>query len=592
MSRFILTQTDSELETQLMPSRPSLSASGAQAGAIPSRSNRREIVQRNHATSIVCGVAVALASVAFTALPASAQFITVHGGPTYTPGVGGFKVGAFGPFDGLYGAGSSNKYDAAGTQQGSRPFRVHWDGASAQMQVTELDILGTDASGVASSGASGVDSAGNVVGNSAKYDAAGVYKGHRAVRWNASGTAATELGHLGTDALGVTASAPFAINSAGVAVGYAYKYDAAGVSRGQRAVRWEPSGTAATELGNLGTDALGLTLSYALAINSAGVAVGLAEKYDAAGVSKGYRAVRWEPSDTAATELEILSTDTQVGVSAINSAGVAIGSAGVYDLTWARALRWDASGAATELEPPPFLGTEWSEAVAINDAGMVVGRVNNFDGWFSVRWDASGIATELLDLGRRGGALVADINNAGIAVGSAYDEPRPRAAYWSLDGAAVDLNTLIDPTSGWTLTDARFISDTGWITGLGYFDADGPGGQAAYERPFFMQVPELCAGLPGDFNNDGAVDAADYVYWRKNFSSDQVMYNAWRGNFGASLKSGSGAAGYPLGASAAPLSAAVPEPATLTLFIIATALGSRRHREPATVALIFGRLLI
>jgi hypothetical protein len=75
----------------------------------------------------------------------------------------------------------------------------------------------------------------------------------------------------------------------------------------------------------------------------------------------------------------------------------------------------------------------------------------------------------------------------------------------------------------------------------------------------------------GDFNMDGTVDAADYVVWRKNFSGDQAMYHAWRANFGASLGPGSGSAAYPLGASATPLSAAVPEPALLALVWIAIA---------------------
>jgi hypothetical protein len=505
-----------------------------------------------------------------TALPASAQFITVHGAPTYIPGVGGFKAGSFGSFDGLYGAGSSYKYDAAGADKGSRPFRFHWDGASAQMQVTELDIVGTDASGVASSAATGVDGAGNVVGSAAKYDGAGVIKGASAVRWDASGTAPTELvGNLGTNPDGFTQSFAHAINAAGtVVIGTAAKYDAAGLYKGHRTVRWGPFGTAATELGNLGTDALGVTRIFPTAINSDGVAIGHADKYDAAGVYKGNRAVRWEPSGTAATELEIFGTDKQSVVSAINSAGVAVGYAETYD-DYERAIRWDASGAATELDIPneaPFeLGYPWRRAVAINDAGMVVGRVSGDFYTLSVRWDASGVATELMDLGRPGGAWVEDINYAGIAVGIGGEPGMSsyvyNAVYWGLDGVAVDLNTLIDPASGWTLTDARFISDAGWITGLGYFDPDGPGGQASYERPFFMQVPELSAGLPGDFNNDGAVDAADYVVWRKNFSGDQAMYDAWRANFGSSLGPGSGA----VLPSAAPLSAAVPEPATHAL---------------------------
>jgi uncharacterized protein YjbI with pentapeptide repeats len=69
--------------------------------------------------------------------------------------------------------------------------------------------------------------------------------------------------------------------------------------------------------------------------------------------------------------------------------------------------------------------------------------------------------------------------------------------------------------------------------------------------------------LPGDFNLDGSVDAADYVVWRKGVgvAPTPANYNLWRANFGQ--PSGSGAAGYPLGASAEPLSATVPEPASL-----------------------------
>ena len=58
----------------------------------------------------------------------------------------------------------------------------------------------------------------------------------------------------------------------------------------------------------------------------------------------------------------------------------------------------------------------------------------------------------------------------------------------------LDLNTLIDPNRGWTLTEARGISDTNWVTGTGRFDPDGAGPQAAYTRAFLLdassQVPE------------------------------------------------------------------------------------------------------
>jgi hypothetical protein len=55
--------------------------------------------------------------------------------------------------------------------------------------------------------------------------------------------------------------------------------------------------------------------------------------------------------------------------------------------------------------------------------------------------------------------------------------------------------------------------------------------------------------LPGDYNGDGKVDAADYVVWRKTDGSPGG-YNAWRSNFGMS------AAGASIGLS----TASVPEP--------------------------------
>jgi hypothetical protein len=76
------------------------------------------------------------------------------------------------------------------------------------------------------------------------------------------------------------------------------------------------------------------------------------------------------------------------------------------------------------------------------------------------------------------------------------------------------------------------------------------------------------ASLPGDFNNDGKVDAADYVVWRKQSLSAE-KYQEWRANFGAAAGSGSA---LPLGESPA-----VPEPTTILL--LASALTARTlHR--------------
>jgi fibronectin-binding autotransporter adhesin len=89
------------------------------------------------------------------------------------------------------------------------------------------------------------------------------------------------------------------------------------------------------------------------------------------------------------------------------------------------------------------------------------------------------------------------------------------------------------------------------------------------------------AGLPGDFNNDGKVDAADYATWRKNEVANAALPNdggagnqaarftLWRANFGN-----------PPGAGAGLHNAEVPEPGTLLLALVGVlvpCIGRRRR---------------
>ncbi|HVT29374.1 MAG TPA: hypothetical protein VHE81_15265, partial [Lacipirellulaceae bacterium] len=75
------------------------------------------------------------------------------------------------------------------------------------------------------------------------------------------------------------------------------------------------------------------------------------------------------------------------------------------------------------------------------------------------------------------------------------------------------------------------------------------------------------AGLAGDYNSDGKVDAADYVVWRKTNINGAQGYTDWRTNFGAGTAGSGSLAGL----------AAVPEPSACILIVAAVGLlGWRR----------------
>lgn len=127
-------------------------------------------------------------------------------------------------------------------------------------------------------------------------------------------------------------------------------------------------------------------------------------------------------------------------------------------------------------------GGTTSQALGINDSGHIVGdsTTPSGDDHAFVYTGIPGSGGTMSDLGKLPGGTSSyayAINNAGQIVGdsttSSYDD---HAFLYTgtpgIDGQMIDLNSWLDandPTDGadWTLTDARAISDTGWITGDG-----------------------------------------------------------------------------------------------------------------------------
>lgn len=104
-----------------------------------------------------------------------------------------------------------------------------------------------------------------------------------------------------------------------------------------------------------------------------------------------------------------------------------------------------------------------------------------------------------------------------------------------------------------------------------------------------IRVGRDVAGVPGDYNENGSVDAADYVVWRNNDGTNNPLpndnglgvpigsthYDLWRANFGGTFP----ASGSVIGA--------VPEPASAVLILLGITCWRPRKRaaQPGSVAL-------
>jgi Lamin Tail Domain len=127
-----------------------------------------------------------------------------------------------------------------------------------------------------------------------------------------------------------------------------------------------------------------------------------------------------------------------------------------------------------------------------------------------------------------------------------------------LAGRSIWLSDLSDdPNEGANWTRAGASGDNTSFQAGPIFEMaiDHPGGDVG--SPGFVPG-SITPTLPGDYNDDGVVDAADYVVWRASDGS-ATGYNTWRTNFGRTSASASAAISS---------SGAVPEPATYLLFIV------------------------
>ncbi|MDD4891265.1 MAG: hypothetical protein PHU85_15195 [Phycisphaerae bacterium] len=410
---------------------------------------------------------------------ADADYTPVFGGPTYDPAT----------YEGVYGVtvvGVTNDGVVGGWGSDVAGVAVRFSRSGVTI-LPRVEPFGANSY----ADARGMNNSGTIVGMS--QDAAG---NQFPVRWDGGGTMTVLADLGGTDPLGF----PYAINDAGVAVGMV----------GGHPARWDAAG-AVTQLGTSGAPG---DFSHPTRINASSQAVGLRSVYVGQIPATVNHPVRWSAAGDA-TDLLLPAGEVygDVALGGLNSAGTAVGwaerwvAAPFWHSAGFTAMRWN--GSDTQGVILQGLTGNDGMALALNDAGTAVGGAPKyvgdvFEGLYAVRWDSSGTAaTQLGHLGLNSwgeaNAEATDISETGVIVG--YSEKNvegvsfgSRAVVWDADGNAIDLNTLIDPAAGWTLTSADAISDTGqWIAGTGWFDPDGPGPLEGYTRAWLMGTPTEAA---------------------------------------------------------------------------------------------------
>lgn len=132
-------------------------------------------------------------------------------------------------------------------------------------------------------------------------------------------------------------------------------------------------------------------------------------------------------------------------------------------------------GVATPIALPASLAADpehFSAAAAVNNSGMAVGTIgSNGDS----RWNHAVVTgpggSTWTDIGTLGGnfSSALGISNSGLVVGSSTVSPNSSGFHAFLyDGKTMlDLNTVIPPTSGWTLLSATGVDDEGRIAVYG-----------------------------------------------------------------------------------------------------------------------------
>ena len=238
---------------------------------------------------------------------------------------------------------------------------------------------------------------------------------------------------------------------------------------------------------------LGGADSYGMGINASGQIAGSASLANGAA-----HAAVW--SGGLVTDLGTLGGNWS-SANAVNGWGQIAGTSETSNGAFT-AFFGTASGTLQEIGT---LGGRSSYGMAINGTGEVVGNAQTASGYsHAFSWTQNG----LYDLGTLGGtqSYAYGVNDAGSVVGYSYTADGAAHAFVFSSGVLADLNSLLPIASGWTITGAYAINNSGVIAGTAFHDGvthaielmPGSSSSLTVTRPVAGDTPEpLVNGLVG-----------------------------------------------------------------------------------------------
>ncbi len=277
----------------------------------------------------------------------------------------------------------------------------------------------------------------------------------------------------------------------------------------------------------------------------------------------------WRQAGTSATDYAVLSSvdGFSSGAELTQAHLTTAGSANQQVITGAFA------DADPTTDPVEFRLYGWNAATELDSTHLVGASMRaRFASVAGSPLDPTGSLTVQGDLYHLAGGMI-DIDLGGDTAGVDYDTINVLGNVELEGDLAVSLadagGSPFAPTLGDTF---NILTATQGITGqfanvsLPQLTSD-----LAWRVDYLSTAVRLDVLLSADFNQDGAVDVADYVLWRNN-NGNEADYLNWRSHFGMTVSIGSGASDFANGA-------AVPEPASLCLLLIGMSVFSVWHRR-------------